>query len=298
MYDKTEQKYFKTKVFVMELTNLNPYIRYAAIHNTYRHKAFDSICYDCRLFFFLSGTGIVTADRNRYPFQKGTVLYFPPGTRYRFHLDKKSDDFSLVVINFDLISDFSVLSTSLGTATAVDFDPSRVMSYEISSEFAKVICRQLPELESSFRRIADDFLCSAPLHKETSSALIKLSLLELLLNNHHDAEQQRLAPVLEYIRKNYGDPELTNQAVAKAFNYHPHYLSQMLKQATGLTLHQYVTSYRLQMARQMLISTDDSIATISWKTGFQSTAYFIKLFRQESGVTPGTYRKRHKHILF
>lgn len=282
----------------MELTNLNPYIRYAAIHNTYRHKAFDSICYDCRLFFFLSGAGTVIADRNRYAFQKGTVLYFPPGTRYRFHLDKKSEGFSLVVINFDLISDFSIFSTSLGTATAVDFDSTRVIAYALPTEFAKVICRQLPELEASLCRITDDFLHASPLYRETSSALIKLSLLELLLNNHHDAQQQRLAPILEYIRAHYNDPELTNQAVAKAFNYHPHYLSQMLKCATGQTLHQFVTGYRLQMARQLLVSTDDSISTIAWKTGFQSTAYFIKLFRQESGVTPGTYRKRHKHILF
>ncbi len=282
----------------MELTELNPYIRYAAVHNTYRQKAFDSICYDCRLFFFMSGTGTVTADRVRYSFRQGTVLYFPPGTRYRFNLDKKSASFSLVVINFDLISDFSAISSSLGTATAVDFDPARVMSYAIPPEFSDVICRELPELETSLCRISEEFLITAPLYREKSSALIKLALLELLLNNAYEAEQQRLAPVLEYIYANYSNPELSNHTVAKAFNYHPHYLSQTLKHATGQTLHQYVTTYRLQIAKQLLISTDSAISTIAWKTGFQSTAYFIKLFKREIGVTPGTYRKKHKHILF
>lgn len=282
----------------MDLTKLNPHIRYAAIHNTYRHKAFDSICYDCRLFFFLSGTGTVTADRVRYSFRQGTVLYFPPGTRYRFNLDKKSDSFSLVVINFDLISDFSAISTSLGTATAVNFDSTRVMSYALPSEFAKVIYRELPELEPSLCRISEEFLITAPLYREKSSALIKLALLELLLNNNDDAQQQRLSPVLQYIHANYSDTELNNHSVAKAFNYHPHYLSQTLKHATGKTLHQYVTTYRLQMAKQLLVSTDSAISTIAWKTGFQSTAYFIKLFKREIGVTPGTYRKRHRHILF
>lgn len=282
----------------MNLTKLNPHIRYAAIHNTYRHKAFDSICYDCRLFFFLAGTGTVTADHIRYPFRRGTVLYFPPGTRYRFNLDKKSDGFSLVVINFDLISDFSAISTSLGTATAVDFDPARVMAYDLPEEFSKVICRELPELETSLCQIAEVFLLTPPLYREKASALAKLSLLELLLISNYDAEQQRLAPVLEYIHANYSDPELSNQSVAKAFNYHPHYLSQTLKRATGQTLHQYVTTYRLQMAKQLLVSTDCAISTITWQTGFQSTAYFIKLFKRETGITPGTYRKRHKHILF
>ena len=282
----------------MELTKLNPHIRYAAIHNTYRHKAFDSICYDCRLFFFLAGTGTVTANEIRHSFRRGTVLYFPPGTRYRFNLDRKHDEFSLVVINFDLTSDFSAICTSLGTATAVDFVPTRVMSYELPPDFANIICRELPELETPLCRIAEEFLISAPLYREKSSALIKLALLELLLNNTQDEDSQRLAPILGYIHKNYHDPELTNHTVAKAFNYHPHYLSQLLKHTTGKTLHQYVTTYRLQIAKQLLISTDSAVSTIAWKIGFQSTAYFIKLFKREIGVTPGTYRKRHKHILF
>lgn len=282
----------------MELTNLNPHIRYAAIHEKFRQKPFDSICYDCRLFFFQKGTGNVIASGSRYTFNPGTVLYFPPGTRYRFSLDRNSDGFSLTVINFDPISDYSSLSASLGTATADNFDPSRLMRYTLPTPFSQILHRELPELDPMLRRITDVFLEAGIYYRETASALLKLALLELLEKGDYDADAQRIQPVLEYIHTHYADPELTNIAVASAFNYHPNYLSQLVKQATGQTLHQYILSFRLRMARQFLISTDLPIATIAWKAGFQSTAYFVKLFKRELGVTPGAYRKNHTHILF
>ncbi len=298
MYDKVKPKYNETKVFSMELTNLNPHIRYAAIHEKYRHKPFDSICYDCRLFFFREGTGSVTAAGTRYPFSKGTVLYFPPGTRYRFSLTKDEPGFSLVVINFDPVSDFSALSVSLGTATADNFDPARLMGYPLPDPLSQVLYRELPELDTLLHRITDAFLDAGAYYRETASALMKLALLELLQKGHRDPDTQHAQPVLEYVHAHYADPELTNGAVAAAFNYHPYYLSQLVKQATGRTLHQYILSYRLRMARQLLITTDLPVSTVAWKTGFQSTAYFVKLFKRELGITPGTCRKNHAHILF
>lgn len=298
MYDNPKKEYNKAKVSHMTLTQMNPYIRYAAVHNVFKHKPFDSICYDCRLFFFREGSGTVTVNETRYPFQRGTALYFPPGTRYRFALDKGCGGFSLVVINFDLTSEFSALSASLGTATADNFDPARLMRYEFPPEFSGILAKNLPDLESPLCRITDSFLEAGALYRETASALLKLSLLELLLGTDWDADRQRIAPILSYIQENCSDPELNNNTVAAAFNYHPYYLSQLVKQAIGQTLHQYILSCRLRMARQLLITTDLPVSTVAWKTGFQSTAYFIKLFKRELGITPGTCRKNHAHILF
>lgn len=282
----------------MDLIQLNPYIRYGAIHSIYKHKPFDSICYDCRLFFFREGSGFIVANGVQYPFRGGTVFYLPPGSRYRFHLDTASKSFSLVVINFDLTSDFSTISASLGTASEENFDPARLITYDMPSVFSHVISQYLPDLESALCQIAEAFLVAEPLYRETASSLLKLSLLEILRSNSLDESSHRTNPVLEYIHANYSDPGLSNQTVAEAFGYHPYYLSQLVKRATGQTLHQYITAYRLRMAKQHLVTTDMAISTIAWKTGFQSTAYFIKIFKRELGVTPGVYRKNFTHILF
>ena len=282
----------------MDLIQLNPYIRYGAIHSIYKHKPFDSICYDCRLFFFRKGSGFMVVNDVQYPFRGGTVFYLPPGSRYRFHLESTSKNFSLIVINFDLISDYSAISGSLGTASEENFDPTRLITYDMPEELSHVISQPLPDLENALCQIAEAFLAAEPLYRETTSSLLKLALLEVLRSHNLDESSHRTNPVLEYICANYSDPTLSNQTVAEAFGYHPYYLSQLVKRATGQTLHQYITAYRLRMAKQYLVTTDLSISTIAWKTGFQSTAYFIKIFKRELGVTPGVYRNNFTHILF
>ena len=90
----------------------------------------------------------------------------------------------------------------------------------------------------------------------------------------------------------------TNASIAERFNYHPYYLSQMIKQHTGQSLHQYLIAYRIKMAQKKLTTTNDPISTVAWKSGFQSPAYFIKQFKAHVGVTPNVYRKEHLRVLF
>jgi len=94
------------------------------------------------------------------------------------------------------------------------------------------------------------------------------------------------------------DADLTNENIAKKFHYHPYYLSQLIRQYTGQPLHLYLIGYRIKMAKKMLITTDEAISTVAWKSGFPSPAYFTKQFKAQTGITPKAYRKEHLHLLF
>ena len=138
----------------------------------------------------------------------------------------------MTVVNFDLINDYCLLSTSLGTASEQIFSPEILISYELPEAFSNVLIKQVPGL---------------------------------------------------------------NELIAITFNYNPGSLSQMMKDYTGKSLHQYLISYRLKIAKKNLTTTDDSINIIAWKSGFQSTAYFIKAFKEQTGMTP---RKDYIPFLF
>lgn len=56
------------------------------------------------------------------------------------------------------------------------------------------------------------------------------------------------------------------------------------------TPHQFVMQRRLMRAREMLASTDASLATIAIETGFASHAHFSTVFRAMTGTTPSAYR--------
>ena len=281
----------------MKLSDVNPHIRYAATHHYFLNKAFDSICYDCRLFFIKNGNGTFTANGRKYTFSNHTTIFLPPGTKYRFYPENGGHGFVLVVINFDLINSFCQLSKSLGTASEKNYDPAKVIAYEMPEEMPSVFVKKASTVAEFLDKCCEEFLVQNPLYRETASSLLKLCLIELVRSSQTD-KLDKIAPILDYIHGNFSDSTLTNQTIAAQFNYHPHYLSLMFKTHTGRSLHQYLIDYRIKMAKKSLITTDEAISTISWKSGFPTTAYFIKIFREKVGITPGSYRKDRLQQLF
>ena len=270
----------------MKTSDINPHIRYAATHYTFLDKNFDSICYDCRFFFVEEGTGTITANGQSYSFLANTAIFLPPGTKYHLYLNKSSHKFTMTVVNFDLINDYCLFSTSLGTASEQNFSPEKLITYELPEVFSNVLVKQVPGLTELLHKCTQEFSNQNSFYRESASALLKLCLMEFQRNHNRDSEMSKIAPVLQFIHSNYHNATLTNELIATTFNYNPGYLSQMMKDYTGKSLHQYLISYRLKIAKENLITTDDSINIIAWKSGFQSTAYFIKAFKEQTGMTP------------
>ena len=71
-----------------------------------------------------------------------------------------------------------------------------------------------------------------------------------------------------------------------------------MKSHTGKTLRRYVLDYRIHIAKNMLITTNESIDNITWKTGFNSTGHFISTFKKAVGITPLQYRHQKRITYF
>ncbi len=279
----------------MALDRLNPFVRYARAHPMYAHSAAElSVCYDCRLFYIESASGELIADGVKYDICNEQAVFLPPCTRYHFTFTP-SDDFSILVLDFDLVSDHADIRESLTTATESTFDPACVPAYPIPDELAAPIVRLSPQLRQPLRRCVDEFLLRGALYRETASALVKLSLLELVKSHTSAADSRLCREVQAYIHAHYADQSLTNQDIAAHFNYHPYYLSRLMREHTEMSLHQYLLWYRVNIARNYLLTTAYSIEEVSWQSGFGSAAYFIKTFREHTGMTPGKYRRQRLH---
>jgi transcriptional regulator GlxA family with amidase domain len=62
--------------------------------------------------------------------------------------------------------------------------------------------------------------------------------------------------------------------------------------ATGLTPIDYIQRLRIEDAKRRLERTDASVDEISWKVGYEDPAFFRRLFKRTTEMTPGAYRKR------
>ena len=65
-------------------------------------------------------------------------------------------------------------------------------------------------------------------------------------------------------------------------------------QATGLAPIQYVQRLRIEDAKRRLERTEASVDEISWQVGYEEPAFFRRLFKRLTGVTPGAYRRRFR----
>ena len=279
----------------MELSALNPHIRYAKIHYNHSKSADEyNICYDCRLFFAENATGIIDIAGENYNITNSTAIYLPPGTKYRFCFE--SEQVKIYVLDFDLVSDFAHIKESLGVASENKFQPQRIPLYTPCEPLCTPVICTMPHIQGFLNQCVDNFLQRCSFYREKSSALLKLCLLELIHHNSMRTTYTDLCErVLSYIHENYADCTLTNTDISNAFSYHPYHLSRILKQETGKTLHQYLISYRVRIAKDLLLTSKNNIEQISWQCGFSSTAYFIKAFKDATGSTPKNYRKNHFH---
>lgn len=66
------------------------------------------------------------------------------------------------------------------------------------------------------------------------------------------------------------------------------------KRATGMTPIAYVQVVRLEQAKQLLETTDDSIDAIAERVGYEDASFFGRLFHRRVGLTPAEYRRRFR----
>lgn len=240
----------------------------------------------------LGGSGYALVNGEKYNISKNTFMYFPFETKYILHYENASE-VSVAVINFDLTSDYSDITQSRGTANELSFDPAYSIRYPLPAQFENAIIGHMPQLSDLILRCTNEFLNKNAYYREISSSLVKQCLIRLLREYSPDSDSVIANKIINYIHENYQNCELTNTVISENFSYHPYYLSRIMRYATGDSLHAYLTKYRIRMAKNYLVTTDLDISTVAWKSGFSSSAHFIKIFKQLTGITPKKYRSTH-----
>lgn len=96
--------------------------------------------------------------------------------------------------------------------------------------------------------------------------------------------------VRTYIYSNLSDPDLNRSSIAEYLHMSPDYLSYVFHQKFSQTLNAYITSMRIDKAKELLERTNWGLDIIAEKTGFSSSSYFHRQFKKITGITPQQYR--------
>lgn len=91
------------------------------------------------------------------------------------------------------------------------------------------------------------------------------------------------------------DRRFTIEELAKKYLINTSSLKSVFKAVYGMPIASYVKEYRIQQAMALLRETDDSIACIAGKVGYESQGKFTKAFKESVGLLPTEYRRRALH---
>lgn len=109
-----------------------------------------------------------------------------------------------------------------------------------------------------------------------------------------ESTQQVIDSMKHYIDTHFAE-NITLEAIADQMHFNPNYIGTLFKQQFGIGFKEYLTNLRISRAKQLLIGTHLKIYEIAGRTGYSDVAYFIKLFRKETGVSPNKFRIENCH---
>jgi len=112
---------------------------------------------------------------------------------------------------------------------------------------------------------------------------------EINEENGCDARSKAVAKaVKEYVTLHHAESDMNVTDMAKALLINQTYLRQMFKDVTGMTIVEYITSYRMGLAKEMIQNSDKKLAEIAEEVGYSDISYFSKCFKKFYGVSPSS----------
>lgn len=165
---------------------------------------------------------------------------------------------------------------------------------------------QLQQFQHIFGKMQDEL---------DSSYAYKYDLLRnLLMETVHEAQKlqpaygkpslgatahERIAVLFSELLERQYPIELNNQRVvltsasafANSLNVHVNHLNKALKEITGNSTSQLISSRMLQEAKTLLKNSDWAVSEIAWSLGFDEPNHFSTFFKRHTGVSPKQFRQ-------
>ncbi|MBO4356406.1 MAG: helix-turn-helix transcriptional regulator [Clostridia bacterium] len=204
---------------------------------------------------------------------KDSVIYLPQGLPYMIRRFEKSVD---IFVNF------------------------RTMGKESGKPFSKVFLNH-ERILNHLKRIENIIRTRPYGYNDEAKGELYLLISEINRGERIDTgrspSDKSVTDAMEAIESGFGDPELSVQMIKSGSGLSDRYFEKRFKRITGLTPKDYLTSVRLEKAKEYLSSTEMKIEEISLICGFNDQCNFTRLFKKKLGCSPSEYRKEYSSIL-
>ena len=217
------------------------------------------------------------------------------------HLANGSDHVDLIGVNFDYTQNHADLAEPIPPAKWRNFDASQIIEKIEFQDHAAlnspIYANGLQVLRSPLYHLASEYIAKKPFYQSRVSGLLKSNLALIartaVYTNSVTKSELLADKVIQHINRHYRD-DITNQSLGKLFGYHPNHLNRIVVQQTGMSVHHYLISCRINAAIELLQASDIKAAEIAEAVGFKDISHFLKYFKKATGKTTRDFRKQQE----
>lgn len=194
--------------------------------------------------------------------------------------------------------------------TSIDLLREYIDTIYDESQDVNLISKKLQEVAKLVLKIGEELGI-----KDNNELVVqseKLKIKYLLYNNKHDAlnevvkmidllfdkmnvkgkiSDDGMKVVVDYIERNI-KKGISLEDVANHVNISTYYLSKIFKKEMGVNFITYITDRKMQLAKEMLVTTDIPVLNIALDLAYNEANYFSKAFKKKTGYTPSEYREK------
>jgi AraC family transcriptional regulator len=87
------------------------------------------------------------------------------------------------------------------------------------------------------------------------------------------------------------EEELSLNQIARECRLSASHFVRAFTRSTGISPHRWLMQRRVDVAKDLMLSTDTSLVEISLKCGFSDQSHFTRVFAETTGETPGRWRQ-------
>jgi AraC family transcriptional regulator len=110
---------------------------------------------------------------------------------------------------------------------------------------------------------------------------------------HGGLSRRALRNVTEFIHEHAAQP-LGLKSLSQLAGLSPYHFCRQFKASTGISVHEYVVSTRIEIAKRLLLSTELPVGEVGYCSGMPNLSHFSTVFRKRVGVAPAAFRRQGK----
>lgn len=109
----------------------------------------------------------------------------------------------------------------------------------------------------------------------------------------HKMADDKSREIYQYINTHFNDYDISIENIADNLHTSPKNVRNTVVKYTGKMYKEYLIHLRLEYAKELLKEESLPVSEVCYKVGYSNISYFVKLFREVTGVTPAKYRENN-----